>query len=137
MTNTLAEIDAAATAQLGSPEHAVMVRRAGAAIEAATAVENLSRIRGQWDGIAAYVAKARNFEIRSTAEEIKARAERTLGQMLLQRGDIVGFNEGTRSKTGFPSAVVPTNSHLTPFPSVVRLSRLLATALSHLVEGKP
>jgi putative DNA primase/helicase len=70
-----------------------------------------------WDGIAAYAAKAKNFEIRSTAEEIKARGERTLGQMLLQRGEIVGFNEGTRSKTGSPSAVVPTNSHLTPFPS--------------------
>ena len=65
-----------------------------AAIEAATTVEHLTKIRDQWNSIAAYAAKAKDFEIKATAEEIKARAERRLGQLMQAQRETVGFNIG-------------------------------------------
>jgi hypothetical protein len=110
MTNTLAKIpaiDKRAPAQAGSPEHAALVQQAFAAIAAATTVDDLTRIRDQWDGIAAYAAKAKDFEIKATAEEIKARAERKLGQMMQKQKEAVGFNKGGRPKTGFSETRLP------------------------------
>jgi hypothetical protein len=95
-------------AQARSSEHAVLVQQAFAAIEAAVSVEDLTRIRDQWDGIAAYAAKAKDFEIRATAEEIKARAERKLGQMMQEQKETVGLNKGGRPKTGFSKTRLPT-----------------------------
>ena len=108
MTNAIATIDATATARAGLPEHAVLVQQAFAAIEAATTVEDLTKIRDQWDSIAAYAAKAKDFEIKATAEEIKARAERKLGQMMQEQKETVGFNKGGRPKTGFSETRLPT-----------------------------
>jgi hypothetical protein len=108
MTNVLATIDATATARAGLPEHGVLVQQAFAAIEAATTVEALTKIRDQWDSIAAYAAKAKDFEIKATAEEIKARAERKLGQMMQEQKENVGFNKGGRPKTGFSETRLPT-----------------------------
>ena len=105
-------------AQARSSEHAVLVQQAFAAIEAAVSVEDLTRIRDQWDGIAAYAAKAKDFEIRATAEEIKARAERKLGQMMQEQKETVGLNKGGRPKTGFSKTRLPTP----PEPASTRTS---------------
>jgi len=86
----------------------LLVQQAFAAIEAATTVEDLTKIRDQWDSIAAYAAKAKDFEIKATAEEIKARAERKLGQMMQEQKETVGFNKGGRPKTGFSETRLPT-----------------------------
>jgi hypothetical protein len=108
MTDALTKIDDGASAQAGSPEHEVLVQQAITAIEAATTVEDLTRIRDQWDGIAAYAAKAKDFEIKATAEEIKARAERKLGQMMQKQKETIGLNKGGRPKTGFAETRLPT-----------------------------
>jgi hypothetical protein len=113
MTNALIDtVGKSAPAQAGSPEHEVLVQQAFAAIEAATTVEDLTRIRDQWHGIAAYAAKAKKFEIKSTAEEIKARAERKLGQMIQEQKETIGLNKGGRPKTGLARNLVSTKPTL-------------------------
>jgi hypothetical protein len=72
MTNVLATIDATATARAGLPERGVLVEQAFAAIEAATMVEDLTKVRDQWVSIAAYAAKTKDFEIKATLVEAEA-----------------------------------------------------------------
>lgn len=88
----------------------VYYERAKIALEQARTADEVNHIRGIAEGLRASAIVAQNRELETTAAEIRIRANRRLGEMLLEHKNTVGFSKGGRpaETTSELAAVIPT-----------------------------
>lgn len=80
--------------QVTPEQHSVLVQQAFTAIDTASTVEDLKKVRDQWTGLTAYARAAKDKQLEADAAEIRMRVERKLGLLMQAQKEEVGFHKG-------------------------------------------